>query len=130
MAYASTITVQTAATGLYVVRIDETEASATDEVEIDLAAEGLPACGAVVARRCVVTAGTATTVQPVLGDVTDPENAAGWLFDTEPAANPVHQQPAVPVSYGTQVSSLFHRSKPDAGADNTVVTVYHVRQGW
>jgi hypothetical protein len=130
MAYASTITVQEAGSGLFVVTISETEAAAASETEIDLAAEGLPPVGAVVARRCAVTSGTATTVQPVLGDATDPENGASWVFDTETAANPVHQQPAVPVTFGTQVSSFFHRSKVDAGADNSVTTVYHFRRGW
>lgn len=130
MAYASTITVQQAGTGLYVVLISETEATTTSEVEIDLAAQGLPACGAVVARRCAVTSGTGTTVDPVLGNATDPENGAGWLFSNDTAANPVHEQPAVAITYGTQVSSLFHRSKVDAGADNSITTVYHFRQGW
>ena len=69
-------------------------------------------------------------MQPVLGDATDPENGASWVFSTETAANPVHQQPAVPVTFGTQVSSFFHRSKVDAGADNSVTTVYHFRRGW
>ena len=130
MAYASTITVQQAGTGLYVVLISETDATTTSEVEIDLADEGLPACGAVVARRCAVTSGTGTTVDPILGDATDPANGAGWVFDNDTAANPVHEQPAVPITYGTQVSSLFHRSNVDSGTNNSITTVYHIRQGW
>lgn len=130
MAYASTVTVQQPGTGLYVVTITETEAAATSEVQINLAAKGLPPVGSVVARRCAVTAGTATTVQPVLGIATDPENGSGWLFSTDTAANPVHQQPASPISYGTQVASFFHRSKVGAGADNSVTTVYHIKRGW
>jgi hypothetical protein len=130
MAYASTITVQEAGSGFYVVTISETEAAAASEVEIDLSAQGLPAVGAVVARRCAVFSGTATTVQPVLGIVTDPDNGSAWLFSTDTAANPVHQQPAAAVTYGTGVSSFFHRSKVDAGADNSVTTVYHFRRGW
>ena len=77
-----------------------------------------------------MTAGTGTTVQPVLGNATDPDNGAAWLFSTDAAANPVHQQNAVPITYGTGVSSFFHRSKVNAGADNTVTTVYHFRRGW
>lgn len=130
MAYASTITVEQPGTGLYVVTISETEAAAASETEIDLAAQGLPAVGSIVARRCAVTSGTATTVQPVLGIATDPENGSAWLFSTDTAANPVHQQPASPISYGSQVSSFFHRSKVDAGADNSVTTVYHIQRGW
>jgi len=130
MAYASSITVQQAGTGLYVVKITETEAAATSEVQINLATQGLPAVGSVVARRCAVTSGTGTTVDPVLGNATDPANGASWLFDNDTAANPVHEQPAVPITYGTQVSSFFHRSKVDAGADNSITTVYHFRQGW
>jgi hypothetical protein len=130
MAYASTITIEQPGTGLYVVTISETEAAATSEVEIDLSAQGLPGVGSVVARRCSVTSGTGTTVQPVLGIASDPENASAWLFDTDTAANPVHQQPASPVTYGSQVSSFFHRSKVNAGADNSVTTVYHFKRGW
>lgn len=130
MAYASTITVEQAGTGLYVVTISETDAAAASETEIDLAAEGLPPIGAIVARRCAVESGAGSTVQPVLGDATDPENAAAWLFSTDTAANPVHQQPAAPITYGTGVSSLFHRSKVDSGTNNTITTVYHLKRGW
>lgn len=130
MAYASTITVEQPGTGLYVVTISETDAAAASETEIDLADEGLPAVGAIVARRCAVESGTGTTVQPILGDATDPANGAAWVFDTDTAANPVHQQPASPISYGTQVSSLFHRSKVDSGTNNTITTVYHIKRGW
>ena len=130
MAYASTITVQEAGSGFFVVTISETEAAAASETEINLSTQGLPPVGAVVARRCAVTAGTGTTVQPVMGNATDPDNGAAWLFSTDTAANPVHQQNAVPITYGTGVSSFFHRSKVNAGADNTVTTVYHFRRGW
>ena len=130
MAYASTITVEQAGTGLYVVTISETDASATSEVDIDLAAEGLPPVGAVVARRCAVTSGAGSTVQPVLGNASDPENAASWLFSTDTAAQPVHQQPAAPITYGTQVSNLYHRAKVNSGSNNAITTVLHIRRGW
>lgn len=130
MAYASTITVQEAGTGLYIVKVTETEAAATSEVQINLSAKGLPAVGAVIARRCAVTAGSGSTVQPVLGIATDPENGSAWLFSTDTAANPVHQQPAAGITYGTQVSSFFHRSKVNTGADNTITTIYHIKRGW
>ena len=130
MAYASTITVQQAGTGLYVVTISETDASATSEVDIDLTAEGLPPVGAVVARRCAVTSGAGSTVQPVLGNASDPENAASWVFSTDTAAQPVHQQPATGITYGTQISNLYHRSKVNSGTDNAITTVYHLTRGW
>jgi len=130
MAYASTVTVEQPGTGLYVVTITETEAAATSEVQVNLSAKGLPPVGSVVARRCAVTSGSGSTVQPVLGIATDPENGSPWLFSTETAANPVHQQPSAAVTYGSQVASFFHRSKVNTGSDNSVTTVYHIKRGW
>ena len=49
---------------------------------------------------------------------------------TATAAALVHDQPVEPVKYALGAGSFFHRSVPDAGADNVVATDYYITAGW
>jgi hypothetical protein len=138
MAYSASITVtkvghanvEKARQELFVVQIDETEAAAASEAEIDLAAEGLPFTGRIVARQIALIGGTGTTVSPLIGSVTDPATNSLFLFSFGgTAAATVREQPTKPIVYYS-AGSLFHRSVVDAAADNVIRTVYYIAAGW
>ena len=131
MAYASTITVTPAPNGPragWVLTISETDAAATSETEIVLAAEGLPPVGRVYSQLCIPTAGAATTVDPVLGEVTDPATGA-WRIENETAAALVHNAVSAGVRY-SGITSMFHRSKVDTGTNSSVTSRYYIAAGW
>jgi len=145
MAYAATITVSITPRAVladylhpsspfatvYVLTITETEAAQTSETEIVLADEGLPPVGQIHAQLCQLTAGTGTTIDPVLGDTTDPASDALWKLENETAAAQAHNQPTSPVKYGPEVTSFFHRAAPNnAAADHSITTRYYITAGW
>lgn len=115
----------------FVLTITETDVAASTEVEVDLSTYGLPTAGRIMAQIAALTSlgsGTAVTIDPVLGLVTDPASGA-WGVDNETAAALIHNQPASGICYAG-ATSLFHRSVPNAGTDGAVTTTYYIRSGW
>jgi len=133
MAYTATVTVQRVQIAGhlgYQLKIAETEAAQTSETEIVLANVGLPSMGRVFSQQCILSTGTGTTINPVIGNTTDPANAR-WQMANETAAARVHNQSTLGVQYGGDVTSFFHRAQPNnATADHTIETVYYIRAGW
>lgn len=146
MAYAFTFTVrevvtETAADGLpramFQVEISETEAAATSEAEIPLSgtdsggvAYKLPASGRVFTQLSELESGAGTTVDPVLGDQTDPA-AGAWRVENDTAAALIHNESTSGVRYAFDTGdSFFHRSVVDAGTDNTITSRYFIGAGW
>lgn len=132
MAYASTVTVSEMQVSSYAgwrVTITETEAAASSEVEIVLADYGLPSFGRVITQMSNLTAGTGTTVDPILGSATNPSTAI-WRVENDTAAVRVHNVPATGIAYGDEITSLFHRSNVNAAADNSITSVYYILKGW
>ena len=132
MAYAGAITVTRLADHsrekLFAVTIVETEAATASETEIDLTVQGLPLFGRVLAQIAKLDSGTGTTVSPVLGTETDPATESAWRLENLTAAAIIHNQASPPVAYSA--TSLFHRSRVDAAADNVITTTYYISAGW
>lgn len=106
------------------VTILETDCAVGDEAVIP----GMPIQGTCRRQICVLDSGTAATVDPVLGAVPNPagtiyivvENAVpGAVIDTQGVA-----------TYVSETGILYHRSRPNAGADNVVQTIYDISIGW
>lgn len=137
MAYASSITVTQPRTGHYVVTITETEAAPASEMSfavLDPAGDGsqpaLPVVGRVITRRAALTAGTGSSLDPILGNASDPANAASWVYENDSASNPIHDVPAGGIPYDQSVSTFYHRSVVNNHTDNSVTTWYYVVGGW
>lgn len=132
MAHVVVITAKMATSGCEIT-ITETGASSTSEVELTIALLGkpLPVKGRIVRVISKRSAGTGTTIQPTIGTVTNPSGTTIRYEATATAvATTIDDQPTAPPTYRLVGSSLFHRLRPDAGADNDAVTVYHILPGW
>jgi len=132
MAYSSTVTVNEMIVGSYAgwcVLITETDAEATSEVEIDLAALGLPQFGRIITQVCHLTSGAGSTVDPVLGNVTNPSTAT-WQIQNDAAAARVQNVPATGIPYCSLITSMFHRSNVDSGTNNSITSAYYFIKGW
>ena len=124
MAYAASVTV-TRRGGEILVTISETEAASTSEASIDLGVQKFR----VHRQICQLTSGTGTTVDPILGNATNPSGISVILENDTAAAtadNSVTGGVTGYVSNGT----LYHRSQVDAGTDNSISTQYHLVVGW
>jgi hypothetical protein len=104
--------------------VTETGAGAASETEIPL---GI-ARGRILRMTTVLTSGTASTVDPIVGIATNP---AGFnvVIENGTAAATIDNSYAGGITFSSS-GSLFQRSKPDAGSDNAITTVYHIAVGW
>ena len=127
MAYSATVTVNSgmAVEGqqCFVVSISETEGAASSEATI----EGVPQYGRVIRQIVSKSSGSATTFTPVIGTATNPSGANVALLGTAEAAPDNTSETA---TYYSASGTLYHRSAPDAGTDNTTTVVYHIIEGW
>ena len=124
MAYAASVT-GTRRGGEILVTISETEAASTSEASIDLGVQKFR----VHRQICQLTSGTGTTVDPIVGNATNPSGISVILENDTAAAtadNSVTGGVTGYVSNGT----LYHRSQVDAGSDNSISTQYHLVVGW
>ena len=126
MAYASVVTVIRKGREV-VVTIAETEAAAASEADpIELGFVR----GRIIRQVCVLTSGTATTVDPIIGTTTDPSGAAVVLENATAAAT-VDNQITGGATFNSSTGILYHRSVVDgASADNVIATTYHILVGW
>lgn len=135
MAYAASISVQTLQyggdeKGLFVVTINETDATNTSECSFEA-----PKTFRLLRQTCKLTAGSGSTIDPVVGTVTDPGAAAS-------SAELVYANGAAAARVNNDVNSgqgaafyapggkLYHRSVPDSGTNNSVTTIYLIQGGW
>lgn len=130
MAYSSTVTVEPTGTkyephpgDLIVVEITETEASSSSEAEISLPCSYLK--GYLRRQTCVLTAGSGSSVDPILGTATNPSGASVVVENSDAAAT-VDNVPAQPVPFRITGGTLYHRSNPDSGSDNSITTRYFI----
>ncbi len=141
MAYAFTASVTQLGTNAYLVTIDETDCSSTDEAQIGSdVLQGVPLQGQVIRQCVVLISGAATTVNGILGEVSDPPaNPSRVVCENNPAVQPIltvndTQGKATYYDPTTDASNtwgiLFHRSRPDAGANNVIRTYYHILAAW
>jgi len=108
-----------------VVQIAGTSIASTTEATIPLGFTK----GRVLRQVCVKTAGSATTLDPILGTATNPSGSS-VVLENDTAAATVDNQPSPPVTFYTSTGILYHRSVPDTGSDNSVTTEYHILVGW
>lgn len=121
MAYSATVTVTKVNSDTdYLVTIEETDAAAASEFEI----KGLPYNGRILRYTSVLTSGTGTTVDPIVGYATNPSGINVILENDAPAAT-IDVTPD-PATYYV-ASTMFVRSKVDAGTDNAISTRILVR---
>jgi hypothetical protein len=123
MAYNAVVTV-TREGETTVIHISETDAANGDEATIT----GVPSTGEILRQTCVLTAGTGTTVDPVLATSAGGTGAAIVVSNDVAAATVDTAYPVV--AYTGGAGTLYHQSKVDAGADNSITTVYLVSAGW
>lgn len=132
MAHAYTITATTKASG-WIVTIAETGAGASSEVEITQALLGkpIPPMGRIMRVKSARSAGTAANFQPTIGTATNPAGVTiAYQADLTSVSVGVDDAPTDGATYALSGSSLFLRSKPDAGSDNTITTVIEIYPGW
>ena len=131
MAYGAVITL-TRKGNDYLVQITETEAGGATEATIT----GIPIRGRVLRQQATLTAGTGTTIDPILGNAANPTAAAASLIvENATAAATIDNMSDPSVPYVSATGTLYHRSVCDAGADNSVTTLYYVSgstatRGW
>lgn len=122
MAYAAVVTVQRKGND-YLVQISETEAGAATEATIT----GVPIRGRILRQQATKTAGTAATIDPILGNATNPSAATASIVvsnDTAAATIDNVSSPAVP--YISSTGTLYHRSVCASASDNSVTTLYYI----
>lgn len=128
MAYTAVVSVVSTGSLSCRVTITETEGASASEVElVDSTTGRRPLPGWL--QRCVATrsAGTAATRQPRLGRAASATGADILYQATATAvATTIDDgaRTAFPILLGS--GKLFHRSQPNAGSDNSMVTVYDI----
>jgi len=124
MAYAASVTV-TRRGGEIRVTISETEAASTSEATIDLGVQKFR----IHRQICQLTAGSGSTVDPILGNATAP-SGANIILENDTAAATADNAITGGVTGYSSNGTLYHRSQVDSATDNTVVSVYHITVGW
>lgn len=124
MAYAAAVTV-TRRGGEIRVTISETEAASTSEATIDLGVQKFR----IHRQICQITAGSGSTVDPILGNATAP-SGANIILENDTAAATADNAITGGVTGYSSNGTLYHRSQVDSATDNTVVSVYHITVGW
>ena len=112
-----------------VVTISETDAEATSEPQaIELGFK----YGRILMQKCHLTSGAGSTVDPVIGTVTNPASSAkDIIISNGTAGASISNQLGAPgVPFYTATGKLYHRSVVDSGTNNAISTEYHIVQGW
>lgn len=132
MAHEYTITAATKASG-WRITITETGAGASSEVELTPALVGkpIPLRGRIMRVKSARSSGTAANMQPTIGTATNPAGATiAYQADLTAVAVGVDDAPTDGATYELSGTSLFLRSKWDAGSDNAGTTVIEIYPGW
>lgn len=123
MAYSADVSIKSLGSA-HVVTITESECASTSEAEIPLGFSK----GRVWRQASALSAGTAATVNPVLGNATAPAGNSIVVANVD-ADDPVGNIISGGMPFDCN-GTLFHRSQPNAGADNDVETIYFITKGW
>jgi len=110
--------------------VTETECAATSEWDVapgDCGGYPLPATGTITAYDAVKSAGTAATLQPILSGTTAPASTqSNYVGAQTAAAASVHDRSSTRYQ---GLTTLYGRSRPDAGADNAITTMITIVEG-
>lgn len=118
--------------GEFTVTIVETAGATATVVQID----GVPIVGTVRRIQAQLESGAGTTIDPILGRTATPSTAI--ISDVVLHALSTPAATADRCGAATYVAStitgglgtLWHMSRPDAGSNNAITTVYHITAGW
>jgi hypothetical protein len=125
MAYAAVVAVTRRGDEI-VVTIAETEAAATSEATVPLGLEKFR----VHHQICDLISGTGSTVDPILGRVTNPSGGNLIVANDTAAASCNNSITGGATGYVAN-GTLYHRSVvDDATADHVINTEYHITVGW
>ena len=123
MAYSATVTVSRKGND-FVVQIVELEAGTATEATIT----GIPLRGRLLRQKATLTAGSGSTVDPILGNAANPTAAAASIIVVNATAaatiDNISDGPGAP--YVASTGSMYHRSVCDSGSDNSVTTLYYL----
>lgn len=108
-----------------VVQITETSASSSTEETIDLGVTK----GRILRQVCVKTAGSASTVDPVLAR-TSGGTGINIVVENATAAATIDNQVTGGVPFYSSTGKLYHKSSPDTGSDNSISSEYLISVGW
>ena len=127
MAYTPTIVVTPVGSGDFVVTINEVESGTATEATIT----GLPIKGEVRFVAAQLVSGTGTTIDPVIGHITNPgASALTKIIENDTAAAGINVVSTKPIPYYDEDGTLFYRSICDAGADNVVSVRIYISSSW
>ena len=107
------------------VTISESDAASSSEASIDLGVQKFR----VHRQISSLTSGTGTTVDPILGNATNPSGANVILENDTAAATADNSITGGTTGYVAN-GTLYHRSQVDAGTNNVIVSIYHLTVGW
>ncbi len=129
MAYSATVT--EASKGAdggrnhWAMSIAETEAAAGSEWSVG----GLPKRVTIFAYKATLTAGTGTTINPILGNAAAfTASTQGHLATNDTTAAHINDQTRLRAYLPT--GTLYGRSTVDADTDNTIATEILIVEGW
>ncbi len=132
MAYSATVSYQPSLMGgrrFLLVTISETEGAATSETSADIGRYLLSGHWKIVRVKQVLTAGSAATVAPVFGTATNPTSGTlAYVGGLGAAASQDSTNSGA--GWVGAGQTLYHRSVPNAGADNSISTQYYLAEGW
>ena len=132
MAYAAVVGVErlkVSGRRQWIVTVAETELAAASEFTVgDTAGEQLPRLCTLRSYKATLTAGTGTTVNPTLGNVTGfTVSTQGHIATNDTTAAHIHDN--TPVRLHLPTGELFVRTTVDAAADNVAATVMVIVEG-
>lgn len=126
MAYAATVTVTRVGSAVKVT-IAETECAATSEATIALGFK----TGRLLRQIAVLTSGSGSTIDPIIGTATNPATATGTAVAVnDTAAAAVDNLQPVGVPFMVSDGKLYHRSVPNSGTNNVISTTYYISTGF
>lgn len=138
MAYAATVVIEPVGSargrGQFAVTVTETECEATSEWSTTNATNAagqrvsLPKTFRIVGQKVTKTAGTATTVAPVLARATGVTAVGVNSISIQAAAAAIDDASQYRAYLPSQV--LYGRSTPNAGTDNSITTQLLIVEGW
>jgi len=108
--------------------VDIIETDCTDE-EVEIT--GLPAQGKIIRAVCVLEAGSAVHINPILSTKTETE--AGQIdivfeYETTDTDVEIVDEQGLEAVYYSKTGALYHRSRPDAGSNNDITTRYFIER--
>jgi len=125
MAYSVSSVTTSLGKGRYIITIQESDCGVADEATIT----NVPAAARLLKQVTHLASGTATTIDPVIGFQTNPSGLS-VLASNDVAAASVNNISSPPNPFNCSTGVLYHRSNPDAGADNVIATRYLLIADW